>query len=250
MAKLEDVNAKLDYVEVTKALIKQAIENKGQAIEESDTFREFVNKISNIKTSSNFIDNGPQINDINYIVGDIITVIEPSDKYEIGDLVFLRLSKSKTMNSNVVYQYVYRIGMARVTYKETVSPTTENISMEIIFIYNRPYPEFISSNANETGLKYTNEITGLSTLNWYSYEYSNLDVTQNDVLNDKKFINSNGVKTGTMANNGQLNYTPSNSPQSIPAGYTSGGTISAMDITSSTVYNESLDLTREILGIE
>ena len=52
MAKLEDVNAKLDYVEVTKALIKQAIENKGQAIEESDTFREFVNKISNIKTTS------------------------------------------------------------------------------------------------------------------------------------------------------------------------------------------------------
>ena len=35
--------------------------------------------------------------------------------------------------------------------------------------------------------------------------------------------------SGTMPNNGTLNYTPSSSVQTIPAGYTSGGTISAID---------------------
>ena len=34
---------------------------------------------------------------------------------------------------------------------------------------------------------------------------------------------------GTMPNNGQLNYTPTSSVQTIPAGYTSGGTIEAVN---------------------
>lgn len=34
---------------------------------------------------------------------------------------------------------------------------------------------------------------------------------------------------GTMPNNGALNYSASEEDQTIPAGYTSGGTISAID---------------------
>ena len=36
---------------------------------------------------------------------------------------------------------------------------------------------------------------------------------------------------GIMPNNGALNYTPSTSQQTIPAGYTSGGTVAAVSMT-------------------
>ena len=39
------------------------------------------------------------------------------------------------------------------------------------------------------------------------------------------------VISGTMPNNGALNYTPSTSQQTIPAGYTSGGTVAAVSMT-------------------
>ena len=40
-----------------------------------------------------------------------------------------------------------------------------------------------------------------------------------------------------MPNNGQLNYTPSTSPQTIPAGYTSGGTIEAVTMSEEDIEN-------------
>lgn len=49
------------------------------------------------------------------------------------------------------------------------------------------------------------------------------------VLEDYTFIDGNGnVTAGTMPNNGELNYTPSEEVQIIPAGYTSGGEIEAV----------------------
>ena len=56
------------------------------------------------------------------------------------------------------------------------------------------------------------------------------------VLKDKTFIGLNGVSKGTMANNGELVYTPSDEEQIIPNGYTSGGKITATDITKLTKY--------------
>lgn len=54
---------------------------------------------------------------------------------------------------------------------------------------------------------------------------------------------------GSMPNNGQLNYTPTTSQQTIPAGYTSGGTISAVSVNEQE-YQEDLDLANDILGID
>ena len=47
-----------------------------------------------------------------------------------------------------------------------------------------------------------------------------------DILTSKTAYGSNGKLTGTMPNNGELNYTPSSQVQTIPAGYTSGGNVS------------------------
>ena len=44
------INDKIEYLNETKSLIKQAIINKGQSIQENDTFRSYAEKIQNITT--------------------------------------------------------------------------------------------------------------------------------------------------------------------------------------------------------
>ena len=57
---------------------------------------------------------------------------------------------------------------------------------------------------------------------------SDANATNTDILYNKTAYVDGEKLVGTMANNGSLNYTPSTSSQNIPAGYTSGGTISAV----------------------
>ncbi|MBN2980100.1 hypothetical protein [Cohnella algarum] len=49
-----------------------------------------------------------------------------------------------------------------------------------------------------------------------------------DVLAGKTIGTQNGLVTGTMPNNGSLSFTPGPNAQSIPAGYTSGGTVAGV----------------------
>lgn len=77
--------------------------------------------------------------------------------------------------------------------------------------------------------------------------------TVNDII-DNKSAYVNGIKiVGNIPNNGTLNYIPSNTIQNIPAGYTVGGTVAAIDFTnigtiSPTEYNECENLALNILG--
>ena len=75
--------------------------------------------------------------------------------------------------------------------------------------------------------------------------------TISDVLRGKTFYDNEGLKTGIMPNNGTLNYTPSEQEQSIPAGYTNGGTIEAMSYVntlSPSDYNKCLAVSNQILN--
>ena len=57
------------------------------------------------------------------------------------------------------------------------------------------------------------------------------NATSSDVLTGKSVYTSGADRmTGTMPNNGALNYTPTTSQQTIPAGYTSGGTVGAVSM--------------------
>lgn len=64
-----------------------------------------------------------------------------------------------------------------------------------------------------------------------TYEGTNVSdatATANDILTGKTAYIASGKTNGAMTNNGALSYTPTTSSQSIPAGYTSGGTIGAV----------------------
>ena len=60
------------------------------------------------------------------------------------------------------------------------------------------------------------------------YDASETDVSASDVLAGKKFVGVNGEDTGSMANNGATGGTISTKAGTvtIPAGYTSGGSVS------------------------
>lgn len=61
------------------------------------------------------------------------------------------------------------------------------------------------------------------------YNTNDTNVTTDKMLLNTSAFNNTGLIKGTMANNGALSYTPSTSQQTIPEGYTSGGTIAAIE---------------------
>lgn len=74
MATYDDIINKLDYLEGTKQLIKQAIVDKGQTINDSDTFRTYVDKIKDI-VSNDFVDASSSYTVINTVnVNDNIAI--------------------------------------------------------------------------------------------------------------------------------------------------------------------------------
>lgn len=72
------------------------------------------------------------------------------------------------------------------------------------------------------------------------------DAIPEDILSGKIAYGNNGKIQGTMLNNGELNYEVSISEQTIPEGYTTGGTIAASPLTQED-YNDCLNLSFRIL---
>ena len=85
------------------------------------------------------------------------------------------------------------------------------------------------------------------------YEYvlpEEVPSSTNNVLIGNKYFDGNRVLEGSMPNNGAMNITPSTSEQSIPAGYTSGGTIGAVTSSiDSNIQAENIKAGVTILGV-
>lgn len=80
---------------------------------------------------------------------------------------------------------------------------------------------------------------------------SNATATASEILKNEKAYGAEGLIIGTMPNNGELTYTPSQSAQTIPAGYTSGGTVKAIDYSNTLTpaeYTTALATAKEILN--
>ena len=71
------------------------------------------------------------------------------------------------------------------------------------------------------------------------YDASECDAAAGNVLSGKKFVGSSGQDTGSMANNGATGGTISTKAgtYTIPAGYTSGGTVSLSGVTDCVAAN-------------
>lgn len=195
------------------------------------------------------------------------------------------VSKAIATLSNYIYDKGYGIAVGYNDAIVSFSPTNH-----LYYIYNlsEDYElSLISSNSyvsdnrflidkgnlcvpkfNRTGLFFTlSSSTGgninrleynISSKVPVSFSYNNntlmntIDATAiaTDILANKTAYANDNKVVGTMPNNGALSYTPSDSEQSIPLGYTSGGTIAAADITKLNDYKSCLKLTQEILGGE
>lgn len=117
--------------------------------------------------------------------------------------------------------------------------------------------EILYKNTDNALTGYVNDSTkgALMTLyrnntTFYNTQYAN-DISASNVLKNKKYFDINGLGIGTMPNNGELNYTPSDSEQTIPAGYTLGGTVKAIDYSDTLTpaeYTTALDTAKEILS--
>ena len=71
------------------------------------------------------------------------------------------------------------------------------------------------------------------------YDTSEADVASSDILNGKKAFGTSGEITGNMANNGSTSGTIGTKSGSItiPAGYTSGGTVTLTNVTDCVAAN-------------
>ena len=65
------------------------------------------------------------------------------------------------------------------------------------------------------------------------YDATDADAAAGNVLSGKKYVGASGMDTGSMANNGATGGTigTKTGTYTIPAGYTSGGTVSLTNVT-------------------
>lgn len=81
------------------------------------------------------------------------------------------------------------------------------------------------------------------------YDASTADAAQGDILSGKKAFGSSGEITGSMANNGATGGTigAKAGTYTIPAGYTSGGTVSLTNVTD--CLSQNILSGKSILGV-
>lgn len=83
------------------------------------------------------------------------------------------------------------------------------------------------------------------------YDASGADAAASNVLSGKKFIGASGEDTGSMANNGSTSgeIETKSGTVSIPAGYTSGGTVSIKSSAVADLLSANLLTGKSILGV-
>ena len=108
----------------------------------------------------------------------------------------------------------------------------------------------VSGDAN---LKSENIKVGINILGveggYEGIDTSDATVNPNQILEGQTaYVNGQKIE-GTMPNNGELTFVPSDEQQVIPSGYTEGGYINPANIETLKDYNAYLSIADEILGM-
>ena len=147
-----------------------------------------------------------------------------------------------TMNDTTVYIYT----IDKSTNKATLIGTySRGMMLYSSYLYDRVLGDYyqvkLDGETYITGAYIDNGLYGTST---------DTTAVAGDLLSGKTAYSKNEIITGTMSNNGTLNYTPTTSQQTIPQGYTSGGTIGAVtSAIDSNIQAENIKKDVEILGV-
>lgn len=134
-------------------------------------------------------------------------------------------------------------------YSVNANSATGNISY--FPVSNMYGATFYNSGINAFNTYYAKEnVRKITAIRRGGYYYTLLDgtnATADKLLMGYKAYSGDSLLAGTMPDNGALSYTPTESQQTIPAGYTSGGIIAAMDYTTTNDYQSCIDIVDEIL---
>jgi len=124
---------------------------------------------------------------------------------------------------------------------KTVTAPTSTMNSDYIGSPNAPTSnaDLMYMNTVNTGFAYIQDDTNMfNTLigphSEILYNSSDATATASNLLINKTAYSNTGKIVGSMPNNGTLNYTPNGSSQIIPAGYTSGGIVNAINLQSKT----------------
>ena len=148
-------------------------------------------------------------------------VITDNTTFQIG---FMNYYISCNSSGNKVYLLTQDLDLVQKT-------TDANIWY---YTYTIPYNQYILAKTIDSKLlKFWQNPEGgtliaLTRNNVTYYDISDSNAVPANLLVGKSAYTSIGRIVGSMPNNGALSYTPTTSQQSIPAGYTSGGTIGAV----------------------
>ena len=168
--------------------------------------------------------------------------------YKSNDFYVLRISD--TFKN---YKFVYIDAKTYATISETeLLSNYSTMGIRLPVSTNSSVIVYKKTSTLLTSSSYRIDGTRRLSLNDGDYTYYNTyDSTtiSSEILQDKIVYSSKGKIVGTMLNNGELNYNSSLEEQTIPAGYTSGGTIAPAPLTD-TEYDECLELSEQILGTE
>lgn len=199
-------------------------------------------------------------NKINAVINDNKIIIN-NNMYELND----DLSQGNLVKENVIEDYVDNECLIQIASNYFIETTINSLTRRLYYYdettntfslvtsvsnKNNLTPggsnkyltaKFYSANSTLLGMiefDFSYELIGYE-INGYTFSINSATILKNDkVLEGNIVYNVKGdTVLGTMPNNGELNYTPSTSQQTIPAGYTSGGTIEAVSMSEEDIEN-------------
>ena len=194
-----------------------------------------------------------------------ITILNPYNEWETGD-IFYPTSKTLTnigsYPNTLPYIYIdinkaefYLNGFTeKVIYTSVdgivynrVDKQNTSLNCSIVFDstnYFDVLPYFMKSGESAYDL--------IGIYQYYNNQWNkvptNITASKEHILAGKQAYTIDGVQEGTMLNNGSLDIIPRDIVVEIPEGYTSGGIVQAIDITSLSDYEICNELSAQILG--
>jgi hypothetical protein len=147
----------------------------------------------------------------------------------VGNLIKENVAPDTRIYYCIGHDNLYITSDGWYTFDEETNTFTKTEGLNSVNIYGNTF-SFKSANVlNLIIPENFNKIVGYTVGSQDYFSIPDAIVNANDILYGKAYRTNNGsIVQGAMPNNGALSYTPTTSQQTIPEGYTSGGTIGAI----------------------